>query len=111
AIDGTRTICFGGAEQLFSVPGKQSGSIVDPQHPFPPEARELALQVGESARRMGFRGIAGLDIGRATDGRFILFDPNFRVASSSVQLLFHDAASARSGLPVSQSFQATPCAT
>jgi hypothetical protein len=110
AIDETSTLCFGGAEQLFSSPGKQSGSIIDPERPFTAKARQLAVRVGELARGMGFRGIAGLDIGRAKDGRYLVFDPNFRIASSSSQLLFHEAASVRSGLPVSQSFQSSPCA-
>ncbi|MES2980949.1 MAG: hypothetical protein V4727_01440 [Verrucomicrobiota bacterium] len=108
AISETQTICYGGAEQMFSTPGKQSGSIVDSNFSFPDEGASLAVKVGEAARKLGFRGIAGLDIGRSADGRFILFDPNFRIASSSSQLLFHPAASLRSGLAVSQSFQVTP---
>lgn len=108
AISDIQTVCFGGAEQVFSAPGKQSGSIVDSDLCFPVAGVSLAVHAGEVARRLGFRGIAGLDIGRSTDGRFILFDPNFRLAASTSQLLFHPAAAARSGLAVSQSFQVSP---
>jgi len=108
AINENGAMCFGGAEQVFSAPGKQSGSMINSENDFPPEAKALALQIGESAKRMGFRGIAGIDIGRSVDGRLFVFDPNFRVASSTSQLLFHPAASKRVGLPVSQSFQVTP---
>lgn len=102
----TETRCFGGAEQLFSAPACQSGSLIDPERALPPEGRSLAIQAGEAARGLGFRGLAGLDIGRARDGRMLVFDPNFRLNSSSSQLLFHPSASARAGLALSLSFDA-----
>jgi len=100
--------CFGGAEQLFSAPGQQLGSILDPEKPFPGEALDLAVRVGEAARSRGFRGLAGLDIGLTLEGRLIVFDPNFRFNSSSSQLLLHDSAASRAGLGASRSFQACP---
>jgi len=108
AVDDAGTTCFGGAEQLFSSPAKQVGSLIDPENAFPAEGVALAIRIGEAARARGFLGIAGLDIGRALDGRLLVFDPNFRLNSSTSQLLFHDSASARSGLPVSLSFQVHP---
>jgi hypothetical protein len=108
AINDNETLCFGGAEQIFSSPTKQSGSIIDPECMFPEEGRSLAVQVGEAARRMGYRGIAGLDIGLRNDGRLIVFDPNFRFNSSSAQLLFHDSAVTRTGHSVTCSFHAEP---
>ncbi len=104
------TVCFGGAEQLFHSPANQSGSIIDPAAAFPDAARILAVRVGEAARKLGFKGIAGLDIGLAVDGRLVVFDPNFRFNASTSQLLFHESAVARSGLPVSRSVQLTPAA-
>ena len=101
------THSFGGAEQLFSAPGCQSGSLVDPERALPAQGVALAREVGEAARRLGFRGIAGLDIGRTRDGRLLVFDPNFRFNSSSAQLLFHPSAAARAGLAVSVSFDET----
>lgn len=108
AISETQTRCFGGAEQLFASPCKQSGSIIDPARAMPAEATALATQIGEQARNQGFRGVAGLDLGLERSGRIVVFDPNFRIASSTAQLLFHPAAAARSGLPVSHSIQVTP---
>lgn len=95
----------GMAEQVFAAPGRQSGSRVDPATPLPDAARALAVAVGETARALGFRGLAGLDIGRARDGRLVVFDPNFRFNASSAQAMLHDAAAARSGLPASRSVQ------
>ena len=94
--------CAGAAEQLFSEPGKQSGSIINPANPFPKAAIALALDVGEAARAKGYRGVAGLDIGLTTDGRLIVFDPNFRIQGSTAQVILHGSATKRSGLPVSQ---------
>ena len=108
AVGATETRCFGGAEQVFSSACKQSGSIVDSTQPIPREVQALAVRAGESARALGFRGIAGLDIGIDHKGRPVLFDPNFRIASSTAQLLFHPAAASRSGLPISHSLQITP---
>jgi len=107
-ISEDQTICIGGAEQIFSSPGQQVGSVIDPENPFPQAGKRLAILIGEAARQEGFRGIAGLDIGLTKDGRIVVFDPNFRFNSSSTQLLFHDSAVQRSNLPVSRSFQATP---
>lgn len=108
AIGETETRCFGGAEQVFASACKQSGSMIDPERPLPPAAQALAVQVGEKARLEGFRGVAGLDIGIDRDGRLVVFDPNFRFASSTAQLLFHPAAADRSGLQASHSLQVTP---
>ncbi len=108
AVGAAKTVCFGGAEQLFNSPANQSGSIIDPDAAFPEAARALAVQIGKNAGKLGFKGIAGLDIGLASDGRLIVFDPNFRFNSSTSQLLFHESAAARSGLSVSCSVQLTP---
>jgi hypothetical protein len=104
AVLEAETLCFGGAEQVFSSPGVQEGSAIDPERAFPEAGRTLAREIGEAGRRLGFRGIAGVDIGRARDGRVLAFDPNFRFNSSSAQLLFHPRAAARAGLAASLSF-------
>ena len=111
AISDSETLCFGGAEQLFSSTARQSGSMIDPEFMFPDEGRLLAVRVGEAARRMGYRGIAGLDIGLRNDGRLVVFDPNFRINASTAQLLFHDSAVARTGCSVTRSFHAEPSCT
>jgi hypothetical protein len=101
AVEEEEATFIGAAEQVFGTPGKHSGNVIDPEWPLPAEGAELARLVGERARQEGFRGVAGLDIGRTTDGRLIVFDPNFRINSSSAQVLFHDAACRRAGLTVS----------
>lgn len=102
-VDGAVTF-LGAAEQTFSAPAQQSGSVIDPEAEFPAEGIALAMDVAKAAAREGFRGICGLDIGLARDGRMIVFDPNFRVNASTVQVLMHPAAVARSGLDISASF-------
>ncbi len=113
-VDDMGTTYAGFAEQEFASPGHQSGSVINPENPFPSGGQRLAVAVGEAARKQGFRGIAGLDIGMTPEGRFVVFDPNFRLNASTAQALFHGAATARVGLPVSRSFHALtdlPCAT
>lgn len=95
---------IGAAEQLFEAPARQVGSIIDPLNALPQAGVDLAHIVGEAARVLGFRGPCGLDIGKLSDGRLIVFDPNFRFTASTVQCMLHDTASERSGLPVSVSF-------
>ena len=106
-VEADQTSYIGAAEQVFSAPGKQSGSVVDQAKPFPREGAELAVTVGEAAREAGFLGLAGLDIGLTTDDRFIVFDPNFRFNSSSSQVLLHDAAARRGGFTASHSVNLT----
>lgn len=102
----TETGChyLGAAEQLFAAPGQQSGSLIDPDFPFPLAGIDLVIHIGEVARARGFLGIAGFDVGRAVDGQLTVFDPNFRINACTSQVLLHPSASARSGLGVSQSF-------
>jgi hypothetical protein len=79
--------------------------MIDPANAFPAAGHALVVRIGEAARHLGFRGIAGFDIGRTHDGRLLVFDPNFRFNSSSTQLLFHESAVSRTGLPATCSFQ------
>lgn len=106
AVEPGRTTFVGAAEQLFSAPAVQSGSMIDPATPFPRAGRELVVAVGEAARRRGYVGLAGLDIALAENGRLIVLDPNFRINASSTQVLLHQAAAARDGLTASCSAHA-----
>lgn len=103
AVDDSATRPAGWTAQVFTSPGRQAGSLIDPENPPPPAAEALALAVGEAARARGFRGLAGLDIGATAEGRVFVFDPNFRINASSAQALFHPAAAARTGLAASVS--------
>jgi hypothetical protein len=110
AVDEAAACCFGAAEQIFSAPARQLGSRIDEEAPFPSEAASLVERIGEAARALGFRGVAGIDVGRARDGRLYAFDPNFRLNASTAQVLFHASAASRAGLPASRSLHvATSC--
>lgn len=93
----------GAALQTFSEAGRQSGSLIDPEQAPPDTVLAVAAQAGRVAQRMGYRGPAGMDIGLARDGRVIAFDPNFRLNSSSAQVLLHQGAVGRAGSAVSLS--------
>jgi hypothetical protein len=103
AVSDSGVVYLGAAEQMFSAPGCQSGSIVDPDNPLPPEGVDLAVKIAEAARAMGFIGVVGLDIGRISDGRLIVFDPSFRFNACTQQILLHKAATDRAGHTVSRS--------
>lgn len=105
AISDEGVIFLGAAEQVFSAPGRQSGSIIDPENAFPERGRTLVLLIGEAARKRGFRGVAALDTGLTSDGRLIVFDPNFRINACSAQVLWHASAAERAGLHTSASVQ------
>jgi len=92
-----RTRFIGAAEQVFSAPGQQAGSIIDADLALPPEGAALAVKVGEAAAADGFVGIAGLDIGRTPEGRLYVFDPNFRGNACTSQVLLHASAARRAG--------------
>ena len=97
ADDGTTYL--GCAEQLFEHPGRQSGSLIDMARMPTGDATALVVSIGEKARAMGYRGLAGCDLGQAEDGRLVVFDPNFRMNASTPQVVFHSLL-ARSGQPV-----------
>lgn len=97
---------LGAAEQMFTSPGRQSGSVIDPENLFPQAGEDLVRLVGAVAAQRGFTGLAGLDVGRTTDGGLIVFDPNFRLNACSAQILWHASAVARTGLAASVSVNA-----
>lgn len=97
ADDGTTYL--GCAEQLFERPGHQSGSLIDTRRMPTGVVQALVVSIGEKARAMGYRGLAGCDLGQAEGGRLVVFDPNFRMNASTSQVVFHRLL-ARSGPPV-----------
>jgi hypothetical protein len=97
----------GWAEQEFSSPGHQSGSVINPLAPFPAAGQALVVALGEIARGLGYRGLAGFDVGQTSEGRLVVFDPNFRFNSSTPLAMFHGAMVARSGLPAARGFHMT----
>ncbi len=94
---------LGSALQTFSSPGHQTGSLIDPVHPLPEAGAALAIAAGEVARKLGYVGPAGLDIGRTREGKLFVFDPNFRINASLSQVILHATVALRAGLPASLS--------
>jgi hypothetical protein len=90
--------------QLFGRPGKQSGSRIDPDR-MPPDALvNIARSIASRARDLGFRGVAGFDLGVTSEGRPYVFDLNFRIAASTPQILLHGQATARVNARISESW-------
>lgn len=98
---------LGAAAQIFSSPGKQMGSRIDPNDLPDEEIINLALNIGEQARMMGYRGVAGFDIGVDRMGYCYVFDLNFRLVASTPQTLLHDAAVRRCRCSISESWGIT----
>lgn len=95
---------LGSAIQLFASPGQQSGSLIDPQQEPPASAVAEVIRIAQNAQRLGYRGLAGFDLGLTPDAQPFVFDLNFRMVSSTVQLLLHASAVARVGARVSESW-------
>lgn len=95
---------LGAATQLFSSPGQQSGSRIDPLDQPTDEIVGIAMAIGERARKLGFVGVAGFDIGSTYDGKPYVFDLNFRQAACTTQILLHESATQRIGSRLTQSW-------
>ena len=95
---------LGAATQLFDRPAKQTGSRIDPESLPPDFIVAIAAQIARRGNRMGYQGIAGFDIGLSPSGQAFVFDLNFRLCASTPQVLLHEAAAARAGARISQSW-------
>lgn len=95
--------CCSGAEQVLQSITEQVASVIAPDNILPEDAIQLAISIGEAACKLGYRGIAGLDIGQRTDGRLIVFDPNFRFTTSTTQQLYHESVINRGDYAVTYS--------
>lgn len=104
SILGDRIEYLGAAIQQFSSPGQQSGSLIDPRRDPPATAVEEVLRIARKAQRLGYRGLAGFDLGLTPDARPYVFDLNFRLVSSTVQLLLHQSAVERIGARLTESW-------
>lgn len=84
--------------------GLQVGSLLDGGATLPAGTVEALLGIAEGWRRAGYRGPAGLDLGRTADGRLLVFDLNVRLNASSGHLLLHAPAAAPTAAAASVSF-------
>jgi hypothetical protein len=104
SIQSDRIEYLGAAIQLFASPGQQSGSLIDPAQEPPAFAVEEAMRIARRAQQMGYRGLAGFDLGLTAEARPFIFDLNFRMVSSTVQLLLHQSAVERIDARVTESW-------
>lgn len=95
---------LGAAIQLFASPGQQCGSRIDPSQMPPASAVEEVMRIARKAQQMGYRGLAGFDLGLTAQARPFIFDLNFRMVSSTAQLLLHQSAVERIGARVTESW-------
>jgi L-aspartate-L-methionine ligase len=98
---------LGAAIQLFTEPAKQSGSRIDPDHLPPDSVVAIAKDIAQRSHDMGYCGFAGFDIGVTSSGQIFVFDLNFRLVSSTPQVLLHEAAINRVEARISQSWSCT----
>lgn len=105
AITKQDSIYLGAALQLFDMPAQQIGSLVDAAVAPPATVIELARLIADRARQRGYLGLAGFDIAVDRQGKLYVFDLNFRVNSSTAQLLIHEAVEQAHGQCVSKSWQ------
>jgi len=104
AIREEKSNYLGAAIQLFEEPARQEGSRIDPDKAPSEETVRIALGIAERGRSLGFRGIAGFDIGEDRSGKPFVFDLNFRFVSSTGQVLLHEWATERVKARVSESW-------
>lgn len=91
---------LGASRQRLTAEGLQAGNILGSGPSLPPEGRAAVEALAHAAGRLGYRGVAGCDLGLTRDGRLLIFDLNFRLNASTAMLLLQPAAAARGGLPV-----------
>ena len=95
---------LGAATQLFEQPARQTGSRIDPENLPPAFVVDIAVKIARRGSTMGYQGIAGFDIGLSPSGQAFVFDLNFRICSSTPQVLLHEAAAVRASASISQSW-------
>lgn len=96
AVTWTGEIVFlGSADQVVDAGGVFHGSWLGPGFDPPEEAIALGSGVVARARGMGYRGLAGFDMGVLPGGRVIVFDLNFRICASTAPVLWLPLLQAR----------------
>jgi hypothetical protein len=114
-LDMTRNLCvnfavfddgrieyLGAAQQIISDGLRYLGNWLEPAGAEPAALIEAGIDIMRNACRHGYRGFAGFDAAVGTDGRFHIYDLNFRFNGSTAPLLLYDSLAARLGLPVAK---------
>lgn len=91
---------LGFAEQVTTPEGRFDGSWLDAEASLPDAVVAAGRAIMEAGVARGYRGIAGFDVARCADGRWLYFDLNFRLNGSTAPVLLLRATAARLQLPV-----------
>jgi hypothetical protein len=82
---------LGAAEQIVSPEGEYRGSRIALGRSPARELAELGQEIAQTARDLGYRGVAGFDIVQTAEGRTVALDLNFRLNSCTTALLLRDS--------------------
>ena len=99
--DGSATY-LGASTQICLPNGAHAGNLLDPTGQPPDQVLRLGDQIAAEGGRLGFSGIAGFDIVVTQDRRVLAIDLNFRLVSSTAQVLLHPRLSRERGLGASR---------
>jgi hypothetical protein len=102
ALPDGATAYLGAAEQICDS-NSYAGSWLDAAAEDDPGFVEVGTAIMDIAGAMGYRGIAGFDMGRDPTGRVVVFDLNFRINGSTTPLLLEDSVAAVRGMPIMRS--------
>jgi hypothetical protein len=91
---------LGFADQDISAEGKYRGNWIDFGLPIAKQAVDVALEPVRRGAAMGYRGVAGVDLAFASDGRILALDLNFRLNGCTTMILLADAVRESTGAGV-----------
>jgi len=91
ALSDQGVIYCGAAEQICDERGSYHGNWCTPGCVPGNEVIDFARHAAEAGWSRGYRGFAGVDVGRTSEGRWLAFDLNFRINGSTVQVLLRDS--------------------
>jgi hypothetical protein len=91
---------LGCAEQVCDDLGRYRGNWIDAASAVPEDVTAAVLAIVREAARRGYRGLAGVDVAFASDGRVVVLDLNFRSNGSTAGVLLRDDLLRRRGARV-----------
>lgn len=92
----------GATEQVCDAAGAYLGNWREEGSGPGGEAVELGWAAALAGWVRGYRGFVGIDAGRTPDGRWVAFDPNFRLNGSTLQALVGPTLAGAWGRPCSR---------
>jgi hypothetical protein len=95
-------VYLGATEQVCDDAGEYHGNWCDAAGGPDRACVEAARSAAEMGWQRGYRGFIGIDAGRAPDGRWLVFDLNFRTNGSTGQVLLRDSLATNWGARVTR---------